>query len=45
MGDEPLTHLQIFNLELLLSKGSMGTKCGAESKQEVIQTLFFNDDF
>jgi hypothetical protein len=35
----PPTHLQIFNLELLLSKGNVGTKCGAETKIKAIQRL------
>jgi hypothetical protein len=34
----PPTHLQNFNPELLLSKGNMGTKCGAE---EWIQKMWY----
>ena len=33
------THLQNFNLELLLSKGNIGTKSGAETEGKAIQRL------
>jgi hypothetical protein len=32
----PLTHLQDFNPELLLFKGNIGTKSGAESEGKAI---------
>jgi len=38
-GMGPLTHLQIFNPGLLLSKGNMGSKCGTESEGKAIQRL------
>jgi hypothetical protein len=33
------THLKNINLELLLSKGNAGTKCGAETEEKAIQRL------
>ena len=38
-GMGSVTHLQIFNLELLLSKGNTGTKSGAETEGKAIQRL------
>ena len=35
----PRTHLKKFNPELLLSKGNIGTKSGAETKGKAIQRL------
>jgi hypothetical protein len=38
-GIGPPTHLQIFIPELLLSKGNMGPKCGAETEGKAIWRL------
>ena len=38
-GMGPPTHLKILNPEGLLSKGNMGTKCGAEIEGKAIQRL------
>jgi hypothetical protein len=35
----PPTHLKIFNPELFLSKGNLGTKSGADTEGKAIQKL------